>query len=532
MAAIAAGLVGATGSASASGPPDASPVSTTLESTALLNAGEYFQTGFSDGTYAYLTGNGVPARVVKIRLSDATLVDTITLYNFPLVEWLVSRIETATSDGTHGYFVNREGIVVKVRLSDMTVVGAVTLNLADGGEIPSATTSDGAFLYIGTRRSLSRDANIFKVRMSDLATVATNPIPGDDSVTSALSDGTHLYFTTTSIASTGRAGQLLKIRAADNNPAYIRSMSVAASTGVIDGGFLYYATDTQPAKVLKIQTTSTLLQVSEVDLPVSYVAASALDGANLYLTTYVPIGESGEGVSNGVVQVRLSDLTVTGQITDVLDQWGRVNVALASASYVWAGGYSEPGTFLAIRTTVRGRTTCGFIDAARIPTWAREGACWLKDRRVTTSNAYDPGGVLTRAQMAAFLWRAAGQPPAATTCGFRDQAQIPSWARQGACWLKANNITANNPFNPSGVLTRSQLAAFMWRAAGEPELGTQNGACSFKDRGAIPEWARRGACWVAFHEITANNPFNPGGTVTRAQLAAFLFRGAYLKGAI
>jgi hypothetical protein len=73
---------------------------------------------------------------------------------------------------------------------------------------------------------------------------------------------------------------------------------------------------------------------------------------------------------------------------------------------------------------------------------------------------------VTRAEMAAFLWRFSGAPRTTSSCGFRDQAQIPSWARSATCWLRANGITTNNPFRPSDLVTRAEMSAFLYRTGG------------------------------------------------------------------
>ena len=54
---------------------------------------------------------------------------------------------------------------------------------------------------------------------------------------------------------------------------------------------------------------------------------------------------------------------------------------------------------------------------------------------------------------------------APTSCGFADEATIPGFARAGACWLKANGITTTNPYRAAGVVTRGEMAAFLWRLA-------------------------------------------------------------------
>jgi outer membrane protein assembly factor BamB len=170
--------------------------------------------------------------------------------------------------------------------------------------------------------------------------------------------------------------------------------------------------------------------------------------------------------------------------------------------------------------------TCGdfpspFSDIAPTSTafFARAARCLL-DRGITTNNPYNPGGTVTRAQMAAFLWRFAESPSAPESCGFTDQAAIPSFARAATCWLRAEGITTNAAYNPGGTVTRAQMAAFLWRVAGSPAASS----CTFSDSAAIPTWARSGACWLKDADITANAAYDPSGVVTRAQMAAFLYR--------
>jgi len=154
-----------------------------------------------------------------------------------------------------------------------------------------------------------------------------------------------------------------------------------------------------------------------------------------------------------------------------------------------------------------------------------EPARWLRANGVTQgiggSDRFDPAGRVTRAQMAAFLWRFAGKPSAPASCGFRDEWAIPAYARPAACWLKATRITENNPYDPNGGVTRAQMAAFLWRAAGRPSAPE---SCDFRDERQIPTWARAGACWLRDNGITVNNPYKAGDPVTRGQMAAFLFR--------
>jgi uncharacterized delta-60 repeat protein len=140
---------------------------------------------------------------------------------------------------------------------------------------------------------------------------------------------------------------------------------------------------------------------------------------------------------------------------------------------------------------------------------------------VTTSIPYSPEGGVTRAQMAKFLWTMAGSPSAPSSCGFNDEASIPSWARQGACWMKEVGITEANPYKPNDQVTRGQMAGFLWRFAGRPEASS---SCGFLDEPSIPTWARAGACWMSEYGITNINPYRAVDAVKRGEMAAFLSR--------
>jgi hypothetical protein len=170
---------------------------------------------------------------------------------------------------------------------------------------------------------------------------------------------------------------------------------------------------------------------------------------------------------------------------------------------------------------VCGVVPTAFTDEASIPTYARRAASCLLIQGITTNNPYRPADVVTRAQMAGFLWRMAGRPFTPAPCGFTDAASIPAYAREAACWLKAEGITTNNPYRPADVVTRAQMAGFLWRFAGEPEATVP---CGFSDAASIPAYARVATCWLKDQGITDNNPYRPADVVTRAQMAAFLYR--------
>src|SRR5690606_10734998 len=91
---------------------------------------------------------------------------------------------------------------------------------------------------------------------------------------------------------------------------------------------------------------------------------------------------------------------------------------------------------------------------------------------------FAPHGLITRAEVATFLWRVEGQPRVAAPHGFVD---VPSGSYYDAAvrWMKARRITtgvgASNRFEPARHVTRAELATLMWRVAGAPRTSGGHG---------------------------------------------------------
>jgi hypothetical protein len=198
-------------------------------------------------------------------------------------------------------------------------------------------------------------------------------------------------------------------------------------------------------------------------------------------------------------------------------------------------GYAHMGEFRTAGAGAVRPPVCSFRDAP-VGDYFSEAACWLAARNITTgwsgdTTTFAPHLDVDRAQMAAFLWRAAERPDAPTRCGFAD---VPTgrYYEQATCWLTAHNSTPGwdgneARYNPQPTVTRDQMAAFLWRAAGEPAAPTR---CGFAD---VPagSYYERATCWLKANNITTGwngNPavFAPREPVSRAQMAAFLWRNA------
>ena len=141
---------------------------------------------------------------------------------------------------------------------------------------------------------------------------------------------------------------------------------------------------------------------------------------------------------------------------------------------------------------------------------------------------FSPDATVTRAQMVTFLWRAHGAPKATGTNPFTD-VSTNAYYYDAVLWAVENGITngtGTNTFSPDLPCTRAQMATFLWRAAGSPEPVSTTSL--FTD---VPTDAYYydAVLWAAENGITSGNGANtygPDAACTRAQMVTFLWRNA------
>ena len=149
---------------------------------------------------------------------------------------------------------------------------------------------------------------------------------------------------------------------------------------------------------------------------------------------------------------------------------------------------------------------------------------WMIDQNIavdTTTGCFGPNVAATRGETALYLWRVSGKPTAPPH-PFRD---VTNETQQGAVsWLYQTKITTGTSpttFSPNQTLTRVQLAALLHRLAGEP---TAEGH-PFSD--VVANWQQAPVAWLLNNNITTGTSattFAPNQLVTRGQLATFLYR--------
>ena len=148
----------------------------------------------------------------------------------------------------------------------------------------------------------------------------------------------------------------------------------------------------------------------------------------------------------------------------------------------------------------------------------------------TSSTTFSPYKSCTRAEIVTFLWRAAGSPePTITRNPFRDvNAVTHSSYYKAILWASQKGITSGTSttaFSPDQVCTRAQIVTFLYRYAGQPSGYYSN---PFKDVGATSEASYYNAIlWAVGKGITTGTSattFSPYASCNRAEAVTFLYR--------
>jgi subtilisin family serine protease len=162
--------------------------------------------------------------------------------------------------------------------------------------------------------------------------------------------------------------------------------------------------------------------------------------------------------------------------------------------------------------------------------WAEEAVDWaftagLTDGCPTVDRLTCPELAVTRDEMARFLWRFKSLPAATVSAVFDD---VPVDASYGPAvdWLAENGITLGctpTSYCPAGTVTRAEMAAFLWRLEGSPEGSTPAGFTDVPDE----SFAGEAVDWLLASETTTGcttTSYCPEGLVTRAEMFTFLKR--------
>lgn len=264
-----------------------------------------------------------------------------------------------------------------------------------------------------------------------------------------------------------------------------------------------------------------------VSVPSSVAASAAEAGETVTLPVEVPAASSSDAApaveislphSAGSVRVEIPVGTVTpGTVAVLVNADGTEEILKTSLP-------TEAG----ITLTLAGSATVKVMDNSLSFPDVHQAACWAQDpidfvtsRQLfhgTSQTTFAPDAPTTRAQLMTVLARLDG---AADLAG-------GSSLQQGMAWAVENGLTDGS--NPSGAISRQQLAVVLYRYAGSPSAPY---AHAFPDDHLVADYAADAMAWAVESGIIngrADGTLDPTGRATRAQVAAMVQRYCFQMG--
>ncbi len=173
----------------------------------------------------------------------------------------------------------------------------------------------------------------------------------------------------------------------------------------------------------------------------------------------------------------------------------------------------------------------------KINEWYHDGAHFCVEcglMKGVSAGVFAPSSNVTRAQLAAILWRLEGSP--ATTGGesFLDVAE-GAWYTEAILWAKSEGVVSgydDEHFGPNDAITREQMVALLYRYAQHKGLDVSIGedALHFDDAQRISAYAVPAMQWavgsgiVSGMEQDGSKLLVPKVATTRAQMASLMMR--------
>ena len=209
---------------------------------------------------------------------------------------------------------------------------------------------------------------------------------------------------------------------------------------------------------------------TKVEIPVTNVKPGTVavlvhaDGTEEIVRNSLPTEDGIQLTVNGGATVKIVDNSK--DFADTRNHWAKDAIDFVSARGL-VNGMNDSiyapnnSTTRAQLWTILARQNDANLNGGA--TWYESAQNWAKDKGISDGAA--PDGTINRAQMVTMLWRAMGQPAAASGASFAD-VPADSYYAQAVAWAVENGITTgtgNGKFSPDNTCTRAQIAVFLYR---------------------------------------------------------------------
>jgi hypothetical protein len=271
-----------------------------------------------------------------------------------------------------------------------------------------------------------------------------------------------------------------------------------------------------------------------------------IDGQTKYLDLTALAAASGADTAEVV------DSTATSEYSDVRTEYQAIidyynsgaygygddlqttlqNYADHMVAHVWEPATDVEGTYgyglKASETAVA--TTQTFSDVPA-NAWYATFVNYVAENGVMTGmseTTFNPLGTLSRAQMCQIIYNMAGRPDVTETSGYSD-VNNSAWYAKAVNWCITNGIAdgrSDTAFAPTANITREEVADILYRYTAYQGKETPAGDLSaFTDTASITkDEAMSWAVGAGLINGVTDTTLVPGGTATRAQIAAMMQR--------
>lgn len=375
---------------------------------------------------------------------------------------------TETTTGTDGSVTKTETKTDTKSDGSKTETVTETKTDADGNKTTSKTetTTDKSGTVTENKTETKTDADGTKTETKSETTKDQNGVTtGTETVKETLPNGSTGTTTTTTDANGTKTEAVTTIssKAVDEAKKNDEAVTVPVDVKATE--------DSQTAPTVKVELpknsgeTKVEIPVSNVT-PGTVVAVVKPDGTEEIVKDCIP---TENGIQLAVEDnVTLKVFDNAKDFTDTKGHWAEPYIDFASAREL-LNGISED-TFAPEQPTTRAMMWTVLArqddtDLSGGTTWYDKAQAWAKDSGVSDGTA--PQANVTRAQMVTMLWRAAGSPAPQTMSSFADVSADAYYAAAVA-WAAEQGITngvSATQFQPNGACTRAQIAAFLYRAS-------------------------------------------------------------------
>ena len=417
-----------------------------------------------------------------------------------------------------------DGVTVTVNVESVGLnTDTLRLKVGDRAKLTATVNPDNA-----TNQSVSWESNNQNVATVDNGVVTAQKV-GTATITATAGDKTATCKVTVGYEAIFKNGDtVVDTKVSDNDGKVVMPAAPSRAgysfRGWYDGHNLYAAGET-----VQISKDTTFVAQWSDNTP--YYTITVKDAANGTVTCYAKSAAKGADVTLTVkadVGYQLDKLTVT-------DASGKT-VAVEKVNNT-TYTFVMPGSKVTVEavfvpTTVE-PSGLPFTDVSTSD-WFYGAVKFVYENGLMDgvgNNLFAPNATLNRAMAVTILYRLEGAPAVTTDAGFNDVA-AGTWYTDAVNWAAANNIVngvEGNNFDPTGSLTREQMATVLYRYAQYKgaDVSASGDISGFADSANVSSWAADAVKWAVGTGLVngvEGNALAPQGTSTRAQAATVLMR--------